>query len=165
MISSGQVILGCLRPKKAHMAENQDSAARRLFEMVHRGFGHIGVVVAVLAVLSGIELAFDFGYIDDKYPFLYAAFIPFVSFATVLIMALVLQALRSQQGSPTEQIPPSEAHVDNVHPGGNWHVEAAAATDTHNSTPLIRPPALETSAAFLAMYVAACFIVVGLHDK
>jgi cytochrome b561 len=83
-IAGFQIFLGVTRPHKP--APNEEKPFVRLaFEVLHRGIGFIAVLVALLCVLSGIDHADSFSYINDKMPYMIAAFAPLAIFAILLL--------------------------------------------------------------------------------
>ena len=64
---------------------------------MHRGFGHVGIVVALFAILSGIEQAYFYSYINDKNPYLFYALVPFIAFFVALLLSTILDWLDPQE--------------------------------------------------------------------
>jgi len=70
-----QVVCGVCRPHKSELGKSP-TPARKLFDLVHPSMGHLSVILAFFAVLSGIEHAYDFSYIGQKEKYIVALLVP-----------------------------------------------------------------------------------------
>jgi hypothetical protein len=73
-----------LRPAKSKPTEPKPWP-RFLFEVVHISLGHGSIVVAVLAILSGIDHAFTFNYIESRKPYWIAMGFPLCLYYLLLL--------------------------------------------------------------------------------
>lgn len=85
-----QVAGGLLRARKPSGGEPAHWT-RSAFELIHRSVGHVAIVIGILAVLSGIEHAYDLSLIASKTPYQLAAFVAIGFYALALALALVIK--------------------------------------------------------------------------
>jgi len=151
-----QLSFGTLRPHKNEPGQAK-TLNRKLFEIIHTGFGHVALVLALFAILSGIEQAYLFQYITNEDDYQWAALVPFGVYFAMLCLELASTLIRDTKAIR------SMSNLHRVETSNSLSLTTSNNSATRSSINVGQNNEIRTP--FLAIYVLACLLVVGLHGS
>ena len=151
-----QLLIGLFRPHKNEPGQTK-ALRRKLFEIVHTGLGHVALVLGLFAVLSGVEQAYMFNYITSQDDYHWAALVPFSVYFVMLCVALTLRLYRDAKAARSADI------LRRIETSHSLYLSSTNTPASRDSTNIAIMD--ESRTPFLAMYILASLLVVGMNGS